>query len=394
MTRQRAKRRPKSKGGEIYDEAPDLREVFRGVSETMLGEFRRTAGAVHGGGRGALREERLRDFLRDHLPFRFGVGAGQLVHPSNLLSKQCDIVIYDRLNTPRLMPDETHSLFPVESVFAVIAVKSRLNSTELSDAFINLQSAFRVANDPSPYGPGGRWTGARSTGPSCFVFAYSCDRSLESVAQQIVAEWPSEGGRVRQPPPLVAALGKGLVGPPTWLMLNTALKDYLHVRATGSLSLLGFFMHLLGDLTGRGVSLPEFSFRSYLAMPQLLDGKRVWQHYSMSDFEQLPADVAIKDDALRQIIASCVKQPMLRFADFFADHLGRTHGTSSELAGKRTLVFNPKGIPLDIGRGETNPPRSPAAVITIGDDLYVIARGALEPAAYSTTPTEVVELFK
>ncbi len=103
----------------------------------MLAEFGRTKGTGHGGGRGALREEALRLFLSKHLPTRFGVGTGQVVHPSNLMSKQCDIVIYDRLNTPRLMPDETHSLFPVESVLAVIEVKSRLNASDVADAFIN-----------------------------------------------------------------------------------------------------------------------------------------------------------------------------------------------------------------------------------------------------------------
>jgi hypothetical protein len=134
-------------------------------------------------GRGALREEALRLFLSKHLPARFGVGSGQVVHPSNLMSRQCDIVIYDRLNTPRLMPDETHSLFPVESVLAVVEVKSRLNASEVADAFVNLQSAFRVANDPSPYGPSARWLGGRNVGPACFVFGYSCERSLDAMPE-------------------------------------------------------------------------------------------------------------------------------------------------------------------------------------------------------------------
>lgn len=224
----------------------------------MLAEFRRTKAAGHSGARGSLREARVREFLLDHLPGRFGVGSGQLVHPSNLLSKQCDIVVYDRLSTPRLMPDETHSLFPVEGALAVVEVKSGLSATDLSEAFTNLQSAFRVANDPNPYGPGGRWRGGRTFGPSCFVFGYSCERSLDAVAKQVRAEWPSKAGRVRQPPPLVVALGKGLVGPADSLMLNTDLSDLVRIRETGALSLLGFFMHLLTTSRLRALASPTF----------------------------------------------------------------------------------------------------------------------------------------
>jgi hypothetical protein len=316
------------------------------------------------------------------------------VHPSNLLSKQCDIVIYDRLNTPRLMPDESHSLFPVEGVFAVVEVKSRLSASDLTDAFVNLQSAFRVANDPSPYGPGGRWKGTRSYGPSCFVFSDSCERSLDAGAGQMRSEWPSAGGRVRQPPPLVVALGKGLDGPPNWLMLNTAIDDLVKVRQTEELSLLGFFMHLLGDVTGEGVALPEFSFRSYLSMPELHGGRRVWQHFWMFDFEQVPEHLLVNAKGIEKIVSACANQPVLRFADFFREHLGRISGTSSELADKRTFVFNPNGLKLDVGRGETNPPRVPAAVIAIDEDFYVVADKALEHDEYDRVRSDVVELFR
>jgi hypothetical protein len=50
----------------------------------MLAGFQRTKQTGHAGGRGAAREELVRAFLRKHLPSRFGVGTGQLVHPANL----------------------------------------------------------------------------------------------------------------------------------------------------------------------------------------------------------------------------------------------------------------------------------------------------------------------
>lgn len=165
MRRRRAT--PKRKASRPpYGTAPDLRAKFVAVSKKMTAEFERTVATGHRGARGALRETAVRDFLETHLPTRFGVGTGELVHPANLCSKQCDVVVYDRLNTPRLMPDEQHSLFPMEAVLAVVQVKSRLSATDLRDAFDNLRSAFRVANDPSPYGPSGQWVGERTYGPS------------------------------------------------------------------------------------------------------------------------------------------------------------------------------------------------------------------------------------
>lgn len=248
MATKKSKKKPQTPA--TLAEAPDLRDAFKEVSAQMAADFKRTAATGHPGGKGSNREAIVRTFLTQYLPRRYGIGTGQLIHWDNLRSRQCDVVIYDRNNTPRLMPDERHSLFPVEAVFAIVEVKSKLTSAELSDAMASLQSAYRVARDPSPWGASGQWTDAeRQTGPFCSVFAFSSDRSIDAVREQVIREWRSNAGRVQQPPPLIVILGDGVVGPRGSLSLVEPLNDYTFIRRTKELSLLRFYMHLMGELS-------------------------------------------------------------------------------------------------------------------------------------------------
>jgi len=72
------------------------------------------------------------------LPQRFHVGSGQVLSSQTAidaqglfynLSRQMDVVIFDALNHPRLLPK--YELFPIEGTLAVIEVKSKLNKAKL-----------------------------------------------------------------------------------------------------------------------------------------------------------------------------------------------------------------------------------------------------------------------
>lgn len=52
-----------------------------------------------------------------------------------LLSRQVDIVIYDAFACPKLPVDDSAAIFPIESVFGAIEVKSDLSSGELQGAY-------------------------------------------------------------------------------------------------------------------------------------------------------------------------------------------------------------------------------------------------------------------
>jgi len=99
-----------------------LPKIFEGVGRVFLENYRTIHSkeqAQHAGIRGTLYEQLLRDFLRDHLPQRFHVGSGQVLSSQGAmdsqglfynLSRQMDVVIFDSLNHPRLLPK--YELFP------------------------------------------------------------------------------------------------------------------------------------------------------------------------------------------------------------------------------------------------------------------------------------------
>jgi len=87
----------------------------------------------HRGEAGRRREDDVRDFLRSFLPERFGVGTGEIVASNGSVSPQADLIVYDRLETPLLDRSESSVVVPVEGVYGVIEVASRLDVTKLKE---------------------------------------------------------------------------------------------------------------------------------------------------------------------------------------------------------------------------------------------------------------------
>ena len=95
----------------------------------------------HPGELGTGREEVIRDFLRRHLPKRFGVSTGFVFDADGRVSRQIDIVIYDAYYCPAFEAVGGKMFFPCESVVAVGEAKSHLTSVKkVSEAFDNLRS--------------------------------------------------------------------------------------------------------------------------------------------------------------------------------------------------------------------------------------------------------------
>ncbi|MBN3883828.1 MAG: DUF6602 domain-containing protein [Nostoc sp.] len=95
----------------------------------------------HPGELGTGREEVIRDFLRKHLPKRFGVSTGFVFDAHGKVSRQIDIVIYDASLCPSFEAVGGKMFFPCESVVAVGEVKSQLTSTKIvAEAYDNIRS--------------------------------------------------------------------------------------------------------------------------------------------------------------------------------------------------------------------------------------------------------------
>lgn len=105
--------------------------------------------AQHRPSAGINREDLVANFLRNHLPERFGVSTGLVISPDGMFSNEADLVVFDRLNNSPLYPDVQKKLWPVEALYALIEVKTQLTPRDLMDAiskfrkFKKLQRRFR-----------------------------------------------------------------------------------------------------------------------------------------------------------------------------------------------------------------------------------------------------------
>ena len=96
------------------------------------------------GDRGSVRERIVANFLRPFLPLCYGLGTGEVFSADGTQSAQIDIVLYDAIFSTVLFRNEERSLFPAESVFGLIEVKSNLNTIELRKSVENVASLKRL----------------------------------------------------------------------------------------------------------------------------------------------------------------------------------------------------------------------------------------------------------
>lgn len=111
----------------------DLNQLFSSIETTMMARFKESGFINHSGDKGENREEFLMDFLKNHLPKRYGVTKGEVITKEGLRSHAIDIIIYDAVNCPILYSGKT-SILPVEGVYGIIEVKSSLSKSEFEDA--------------------------------------------------------------------------------------------------------------------------------------------------------------------------------------------------------------------------------------------------------------------
>ena len=100
--------------------------------------------AQHRPSAGINREDLVANFLRNHLPERFGVSTGLIISHDGMFSNEADLVVFDKPNNSPLYPDVQKKLWPVEAIYALIEVKTQLNPRDLTDAISKFQKFKRL----------------------------------------------------------------------------------------------------------------------------------------------------------------------------------------------------------------------------------------------------------
>lgn len=99
----------------------------------------------HKGLSGGRREDLLRDTLRDFLPARLAVERGEIVSTDGSRSDAVDLIVYDALETPVLDRSQAGGVvIPIEGVYAVIEVSTKLGGPKLKEDLENIRSVKRM----------------------------------------------------------------------------------------------------------------------------------------------------------------------------------------------------------------------------------------------------------
>ncbi len=128
-----------------------LLQALRNAASRMAADFEDSKLFTHSGDKGEFREQIIKNFLRPFLPTCYGIGSGQVFSADGTSSDQVDIVLYDEIFSNVLFRNIANSLFPCESVYGTIEVKSVLSTEELEKSIANIASVKRlqrVASDP------------------------------------------------------------------------------------------------------------------------------------------------------------------------------------------------------------------------------------------------------
>lgn len=380
----------------------DAKQLFRAVSDKMRSDFELAAQFVHKGTRGTARENTLRDFLaKGRLPAKYGLGAGEVVGHVRDVSRQCDIVVYDSMYGLSLHYDEDNQIYPIDSVYGIIEVKSGLSKAELLDALekIKVFKEMTVGGAiAEPMGSGFTIVRPRPR-PFGVVFAYSLDgNSIDSLYENL-KEWESKNSPTTWPNH-ICVLNEGCIHHQhlfeTCLDSETITNKCISVPLKyGNDSLFKFYC-AIHDMCSRmklgpveleryfspGVKIGRFSVFGRITEAQVaFDGK-------------LPVPARLKESTLEKIVAWCAKTKKIRHSDLLKKQFGKLPlGVAENSTGMNALLYlyNPDNF-LGIDKIQANPSTEEnmptdhfstllnVLDVTIDGDLYALAMGSLNAA--------------
>ncbi|PCE30226.1 DUF6602 domain-containing protein [Burkholderia ubonensis] len=151
----------------------DVRQLLRAAAASLWATFADSAAHARPDHKGGPREARVRQFLRERLPPKWGVTRGHVYYAGDATTPEFDVIVYDALNCPALpldIGDDTRRLVPLEATLGVIEVKSTLDDRTLAAATAKL-AQFDTLLEHGLTDSGYR--------PFRHVFAYRVDRDCD-----------------------------------------------------------------------------------------------------------------------------------------------------------------------------------------------------------------------
>lgn len=163
---------------------PYLAAVYRQINDMIEVKSKGSKLMNHSLEEGLSNEEIIRKTLRRILPRRYGIGKGKVTNTEGDMSKQCDVIIYDALSCPNLFVDDhMNQILPLEGVYAVIEVKTRLTASKIEESFDQIYSVKSLSNEIIDVSTNDL---IQIIPPLAHVIAFRDDRSLETIYDNYV----------------------------------------------------------------------------------------------------------------------------------------------------------------------------------------------------------------
>jgi len=330
----------------------DFKEVFKGISDKLISDFKISAQIPHGTDKGTFREDALKKFLENEkLPKKYTLGHGQIITRKNDISKSVDIVIYDNINSSPLLYNENTQIFPIESVYGVIECKSQLSREKLIEGLENIKSVKSIAPNDRAYRKDVfvTTTYQRPT-PFGIIFAYSLgNNSLESLEQNL-REWEKMNNS-KYWPNLIVVLNEGLIIHHE----NYNLDDKIYNKELNENSWPSYIAYKEDTLFKFYIILMDLCSSMFLGSYQLLDYFNLPEHIGEFYVKGLERwtnkktgkQAILKIEFLRKIFNYCDNNNKSNYVDIFKKGIGSFIPTldDKEYSKIEAYLYNPNNYP-------------------------------------------------
>lgn len=152
-----------------------FRNKLRNSITYAINEARDASEVEHPGLKGRIRELVTSQLLQPLLPAGYEIGTGKIIDRNGGQSSEVDVVIYNRTVLPPILYSGIDGMFPVESCYYALEVKSRVTASEVQDAIKKGRALAALAHD------GAAVEGRKYLTPVVMVlFAFDTDLADES----------------------------------------------------------------------------------------------------------------------------------------------------------------------------------------------------------------------
>jgi len=258
-----------NKATDLPERGKAVRKKFQGAGRVLRAQFD-AARAVgrHSVEKGIRTEQVMIDFLRAHLPSKYGVARGEIVDSNGMTARQCDVVIYDAPHAPLLHLSDSSTVFPAESVYAVIEMKTALSRTTLEQSVEVVRSVKALSRSATMFHHDGhRKYHGSAENPPIFgaVFAFGAGAAQDWLAPEM---YKLDDGMPRHTrTDAVCVLDTQLVyhfapvvtpeGKDEWWPCSGGDSKHVGVYRSGEDTLLMFYLLLLHELNARALFPPD-----------------------------------------------------------------------------------------------------------------------------------------